>query len=324
MILQAAPVMAQGTEVSGTIPLVNSNISASIITETSATISWQTNGNATSQVFYDTASHDNATDYAHQTSASLSLVPAHSVSLTGLASGTSYHYRAKSELPATAFIDVSADYTFTTLGTPAGGGGGGGGGFGSQLVGIGLSVTSLFMDGNGRALTAGQVRTPDGSLSLSIQVGTYVWNAAGAAQSFVSASPLAGPPQAPPQHSLVLAFEMGPNGVTFNPAISLTITYRDDQIPAGTRESDLYSAWWDGAKWVKIESTVDTAANTVTAQVSHFTSFALLSQQPPPTTTPPPTTAPAGKTWLRINPFIIVTTLFASIGLIVTVRRCCG
>lgn len=293
LILQAAPVMAQGggTEVTGTVPLVNSDVSASNITETSATIAWNTNGNATSQVFYDTASHDNVADYAHQTSESLSLVLTHSVSLTGLAAGTIYHYRVKSAIPATVFIDISADYIFATLAPP--GGGGGGGGFGSQLVGIGLSGTSPFMDGNGRAVTAGQVGTPDGSLSLSIPIGTYVWNAAGAAQPFLSATPIAEPPQAPPQNSLVLAYELGPTGVTFNPPISLTFNYSDGQVPAGANEADLYIAWWDGAKWVKIEGTVNPAANTVTVQVSHFTTFALLAQQQPsPTTTPPPTTPP--------------------------------
>ncbi len=163
---------------------------------------------------------------------------------------------------------------------------GGGGGFGSQLVGIGLSGTSPFMDGNGRALTAGQIRTPDGKLSLTIPVGTYVWNAAGAAQSFLSATPLTEPPQAPPQHALILAYEMGPSGVTFNPAITLTMSYTDDQIPAGTRETDLYIAWWDGAQWIKLEGTVDTAANTITVQVTHFTTFALLVPAALPPTVP--------------------------------------
>ncbi|APV45125.1 hypothetical protein Dform_01806 [Dehalogenimonas formicexedens] len=166
-----------------------------------------------------------------------------------------------------------------------GGGGGGGGGFGSQLVGIGLSGTSPFMDGNGRAITAGLIRTPDGSLSLSVPIGTYIWNAAGAAQSFLSAAPLADPPAPPAQNSLILAFEMGPTGVTFNPAISMTISYTDGQVPAGTNEADLYIAWWDGAKWAKLTGTVNAAANTVTVSVSHFTIFALLAPAAPP---PPP------------------------------------
>ncbi len=221
----------------------------------------------------------------YNTSVVAALVAAHSMGLTDLSAGTAYHYRVKSVISGTEFITVSGDFTFDTLAATGGGGGGGGGGFGSQLVGIGLSGTSPFMDGNGRAIVAGHIATADGSLSLSVPVGTYVWNAAGAAQSFLSATPLTTPPQAPPQNSLVLAYEMGPTGVTFIPAISLSMTYTDAGLPPGIIEADLYIAWWDGTKWVKLIGVVDAAANTVTVSVSHFTSFALLAPPAPP---PPP------------------------------------
>ncbi len=51
------------TDVTGTIPLTATDVAASGITQTTATIAWNTNGNATSQVFYDTVSHDIITDY---------------------------------------------------------------------------------------------------------------------------------------------------------------------------------------------------------------------------------------------------------------------
>jgi hypothetical protein len=182
--------------------------------------------------------------------------------------------------------------TLTVNAAQTTGGGGGGGGFGNQLVGINLSGTSPWMDGNGRAITTGQIHTQDNKLSLTIPIGTAVWNAAGAAQGYLSAAALIQPPVAPPQNSLVIAWEMGPNGVMFTPAITLTVNYAESDVPAGTSEADLYIAWWDGSQWVKLQSTVDTAANTVSAQVSHFTTFALMAKQtPPPTTTqPPPTT----------------------------------
>ncbi|PPD57274.1 hypothetical protein JP09_010315, partial [Dehalogenimonas etheniformans] len=172
-----------------------------------------------------------------------------------------------------------------------GGGGGGGGGFGSQLIGINLSGTSPFMDPNGRSIVAGELKTSDGKLTIIVPVGVYIWNAAGAAQSFLSAAPLTNPPSAPPQNSLVMAFELGPNGVTFNPVVTLSFNYSDSDIPAGARETDLYIAWWNGTQWVKLVGTVDATANTVSAQITHFTSFALIVQQAP-ATTPPPTTIP--------------------------------
>ena len=108
----------QAVDLTATVALTVSDISVSSIGYYSATISWKTNGDATSQVFYDTASHDNVTGYAHQTSESLSLVLVHSIGLTGLSSGTTYHYRVRSRIPETDFIAVSNDYTFTTL-TPS-------------------------------------------------------------------------------------------------------------------------------------------------------------------------------------------------------------
>jgi len=79
-----------------------------------ATISWQTNTDATSQVFYDTESHDAIDDYAHHTDEDPSLVTEHSVTLTGLSAGTTYYYRMRSETPDTGFLAVSDEHTFTT------------------------------------------------------------------------------------------------------------------------------------------------------------------------------------------------------------------
>ncbi|APV43768.1 hypothetical protein Dform_00410 [Dehalogenimonas formicexedens] len=184
----------------------------------------------------------------------------------------------------TATADIAA--------APAGGGGGGGGGgFGSQLIGINLAGTSPFMDGNGKSLTAGAISTTDGKLTLNIPVGVFIWNAAGAAQPFLSAQTPASVPGAPAQGKIVSSFEMGTTGVTFNPGINMVFKYTVADI-AGLTESGLYIAWWDGTAWVKLTSTVDTAAKTVTATITHFTTFALIGLQAPPTTTPPPTTVP--------------------------------
>ncbi len=162
-------------------------------------------------------------------------------------------------------------------------GGGGGGGFGSQLVGIGLSGTSPFMDGNGKAVTAGDIHTEDNKVSLQIPVGTAVWNAAGAAQSFLSAAILTNPPSAPAQHTLFMAYELGPAGVTFNPGIKLIFTFTENQI---SNEPDMYIAWWNGNEWIKLESIVNTVSNTVSSTINHFTNFALIAPPAPPPPTP--------------------------------------
>ena len=118
--------MASGSSIvtSVTVALSISDVSASNISYYNVTISWKTNGNATSQIFYDTTLHDNIADYAHYTDEDANLVSEHSLNLTGLSSSITYHYRVRSAIPETEFIAVSEDYSFTTL-TPWGVGGGG-------------------------------------------------------------------------------------------------------------------------------------------------------------------------------------------------------
>lgn len=108
--LLPCPVYAAEQE-AGTLPLAITNVSATNITQTRATISWQTNYNATSQVSYDTVAHADIADYADSVTDD-TLVTLHSIPLTGLSWGTTYHYRVKSTM--TSDEAVSADYTFTT------------------------------------------------------------------------------------------------------------------------------------------------------------------------------------------------------------------
>ncbi|GAI48448.1 unnamed protein product, partial [marine sediment metagenome] len=54
-------------DISATVPLVISDVSAPSIGYYGATISWKTNGDATSQVFYGTVYHDDIALYAYRT-----------------------------------------------------------------------------------------------------------------------------------------------------------------------------------------------------------------------------------------------------------------
>lgn len=119
LMLPAGPVTATGgTGVSGTVPLVTYEVSASGIGHFTAIISWETNGNATSQVFYDTRSHEDIADYVYHTSEDTTLVSEHSATLTRLRPRTTYHFRVRSAIPATEFVAISDDYSFTTLSPP--------------------------------------------------------------------------------------------------------------------------------------------------------------------------------------------------------------
>lgn len=85
-----------------------SGISVSEITSTGTTITWTTDGPATSQVEYGTTSA-----YGYTTTLISTLTTSHSVRLGGFIPSTTYHYRVRSADAATN-LSVSGDNTFTT------------------------------------------------------------------------------------------------------------------------------------------------------------------------------------------------------------------
>ena len=97
---------------SDAIPPVISAINAGGITSNSAVIIWSTNEPATSQVDYGTT-----TAYGTSTTLNSSPVTIHSVTLSGLAASTLYHYRVRST-DASGNLGISGDNTFTTLSAP--------------------------------------------------------------------------------------------------------------------------------------------------------------------------------------------------------------
>jgi len=98
-------IVPEGTDID---PPVITDITASNITANSATISWQTNEPATSQVEYGTSP-----SYGNQTEKDTTLKIAHSVSLSDLAPNTLYHYKVVSEDEAGNSRSV-VGHTFTT------------------------------------------------------------------------------------------------------------------------------------------------------------------------------------------------------------------
>ena len=102
------------------VPLVISKISASSVNMQSDTISWKTNDDATSQIFYDTQFHENIAVYRYSYPIDSTLVTQHKLQINLLSPSTTYHYRAKSvaTVGGTEFVAISGDYTFQTTGEP--------------------------------------------------------------------------------------------------------------------------------------------------------------------------------------------------------------
>lgn len=98
-------------EVAPTPPVI-SNVTASSITTTGATITWTTDKSSDSQVEYGLT-----TSYGSSTTLDSTLVTNHSVLLSGLTSQTTYHYRVKSQ-DTPGNLATSGDFTFTTATPP--------------------------------------------------------------------------------------------------------------------------------------------------------------------------------------------------------------
>jgi hypothetical protein len=102
------PVNFQYSTPSASSPPVISAITASAITNTSATISWTTDQPSSSQVEYGTT-----TGYGSLSSLNSSLTTTHTVVLTGLTPGTTYNYAVLSS-SSTGANATSGNFTFQT------------------------------------------------------------------------------------------------------------------------------------------------------------------------------------------------------------------
>ena len=71
------------------------------------------------------------------------------------------------------------------------------------------------------------------------------------------------------------AYDITPNGITFSPAVTLRFTYYN--LPAGMDPGSLQICYYDTTKnaWVIVPSTVNTTTNTISAQISHLTVYAI-------------------------------------------------
>ncbi|MFC2036032.1 hypothetical protein ACFLUJ_07955, partial [Chloroflexota bacterium] len=140
------------------------------------------------------------------------------------------------------------------------------------ITGTGLFVYEIVADSS------------DGMVELAIDRLTVGKTQTGAALSQIEITEMVEPPAPPVDASIIgLTYDLGPDGATFTPPISLTFTYDPAEIPEGTNEEDLVIAFWDEnvGEWVELEGvTVDPVTNTITGQVSHFTAFTVTAPVP--------------------------------------------
>jgi hypothetical protein len=189
----------------------------------------------------------------------------------------------------------SGEVTSVNLTVVTSSSGGGGGSTSPQVNPSGFSVnTPLKVNSSGVLQAAAKLLTADGKLTLDISKGTKLLSSSNSPLTSLKVMPLSSPPQAPDDTAIVLAYTFSPDGAKFDPALTLKIAYDPVKLPSGVAERDLYIAWFDGAQWQKLETTVDQLTKIVTAKMAHFSSYALMGKVslPPAATNATPALTP--------------------------------
>ena len=303
-------------EGSFTVALTISDVSASNIGYYSATISWKTNGDATSQVFYDTTSHDNIADYTYHTDNDTDLASEHSLNLAGLSVANTYHYRVKSvaTIDGVEFIATSENYTFRTRTLrPAADGG-------APSPAPALYIATNFFGTKGRSpiSTTGEiletitVTSENGMTTFTIFEGTHFLDKDGNLPYYLEISVDENPPPAPEGFTHVgQAYKVEPEGNTFNDLLLIEWRYDPADFPEGVTEERLrlmcccpgfedhllaaFETHHEGhGSCPGMECTVDTENNIAIGECDHCRTFALFGYKVvvPPVVPPTPPVVP--------------------------------
>jgi len=144
----------------------------------------------------------------------------------------------------------------------------------------GPGVTCLpEVDAAGQFAAEATAGSQDAKAQVTVPAGTIGLTAEGEPLTGISVTENTLPPPAPADHAVVaLTYNFGPEGATFDTPVSITLTYSEADLPAGAEEEDLKIAVWNEltGEWDKLASSVDATNNTITAQVSHFSTFTVL------------------------------------------------
>jgi hypothetical protein len=163
-----------------------------------------------------------------------------------------------------------------------GGGGGGGGGYYYFSVSILGNTSKYQISQDGNLEQAVEVISEDGIVTISLDKDTACLDSEGKRLENIEIGETY-LPQLPEGYYIIgRAYGLEPSGAIFDPAFNLTLGY-EDNIPQYVFEEGIYIAYYDVPTgiWIPLSSQVDTQNNTVTAPVSHFTTFAIMGTATP-------------------------------------------
>ncbi|NLM29137.1 MAG: hypothetical protein GX216_01715 [Methanomicrobiales archaeon] len=181
----------------------------------------------------------------------------------------------------------------------------------------------------GVVLESVTLRTADGICAVLIQEGTTALDKDRRSLGEVTGRTIAPAdlPAAPPGVTVAVALECGPAGAMFDPPAVLTYTLSADEWAKAGKGARAKVIWYnpETGEWQDIPSTVNVATRTVTAEVSHFSIYALAwtaaeAATPASVDTTPPADQEPGVTF-PVWALVIVIVLIAAVVAFLVMRK---
>ena len=212
-----------------------------------------------------------------------------SVDITGMSAG-SYSCTITIEDPEATNSPQTASVSLTIEalpGPPPPTGGGGGGA--PPPPGPELEVDMMGRVASGPVTEEGEledtieVTSRDSVVTLRLREGTVVLDSEDNRLEKITVDEVLEPPALPDKWYVIgMAYDFGPDGVTFDPSIDLIIKYNLEDIPEGVNEGDLAIGYYhsESGQWrLLAPGVVDTGAHTVTSPIIHLTTFAIIGRE---------------------------------------------
>jgi len=209
------------------------------------------------------------------------------VKLAGYYDSTSSEVTVIGSQTATAHFNLTPAPTPTPTTAPYRGGGGSSG----STVSIYTGTGTLLTGSSGTVLKSVIVNAADNVGSMFVPIGTTALDANGKPLGEIDLKPLAGDAvPAVPSGSVFkfagYAYEAGPDGATFDPAITLSLDIPEDVWNSlDLTNQQCMMKWYnkESGLWEDVPTTIIPGTRTVEIRITHFSIYALFTE---PVTTP--------------------------------------
>jgi VCBS repeat-containing protein len=218
---------------------------------------------------------------------------------TGYTGADSFTYKANDggadSNTATVTINV------VELPPPTGGGGGSFGGFGGlggggTVPGPGVTTTLPYINSDGLFNLAAVVKSEDSRIALNIAKGVVARTQDDLPVRSIKIVPMDIQPTSTEEDRFIgQAYEITPDGARFSPSIALTVSYDPSDLPQNVAKDSLTLVVFDTStsSWETIRSVHNEADSSITADIEHFSNYAVMGKIAAPSPPPPSAAAPA-------------------------------